>query len=121
MTTLFVSMIADTIDYSELSTGQRQEATFVSAFTFSFKATSGLGGFLTGIFLELVDFPTGADVPDAMPQETLELLGIGGNCHICGLDSCHSNLAPLHIIPAGACRYSRELREKRDRRRPLGR
>ena len=76
MTTLFVSMIADTIDYSELSTGQRQEATFVSAFTFSFKATSGLGGFLTGIFLELVDFPTGADVPDAIPQGTLELLGV---------------------------------------------
>ena len=76
MTTLFVSMIADTIDYSELSTGQRQEATFVSAFTFSFKATSGLGGFLTGIFLELVDFPTGAEVPDAIPQGTLESLGV---------------------------------------------
>ena len=76
MTTLFVSMIADTIDYSELSTGQRQEATFVSAFTFSFKETPGLRVFLTGLFLELVDFPTGADVPDAIPQGTLELLGV---------------------------------------------
>ena len=74
LTTVFVSMIADTTDKNELLTGQRQEAIYASAYTFSFKATSGLGGFLAGMVLQFVDFPTGAEATD-VAQETLNSLG----------------------------------------------
>ena len=75
MTILFVSMIADTIDNNELMTGRRQEAIYSSAFTFSMKATSGLGGFIAGIALDVVGFPTGAEAA-AVSQATLDSLGI---------------------------------------------
>ncbi len=73
MTILFASMIADTIDKNELATGRRQEAIYSSAFTFSMKATSGLGGFIAGIALDLVGFPTGADTAEisAATQQSL--------------------------------------------------
>lgn len=73
--TMFISMIADTTDKNELLTGQRQEAIYISAYTFSFKATSGLGGFLAGLALQLVSFPTGNEAAD-VPPETLESLGL---------------------------------------------
>ena len=75
MTILFVSMIADTIDQNELSTGQRQEAIYTSAYTFSMKATSGLGGLTAGLALELIDFPQDLEAVD-IPAATLNALGI---------------------------------------------
>lgn len=74
LTILFASMIADTIDQNELATGRRQEAIYSSAFTFSMKATSGLGGFIAGIALDLVSFPTGAAAAE-VSQSTLTSLG----------------------------------------------
>lgn len=74
LTTVFISMIADATDKNELMTGQRQEAIYASAYTFSYKATSGLGGFLAGIVLQLVRFPTGVDASD-VPTQTLNALG----------------------------------------------
>jgi Na+/melibiose symporter-like transporter len=71
---LFASMIADTIDESELATGKRQEGMFSSAITFTAKATSGLGVFAAGIALDLIDFPTQAD-PGDVPKETVTALG----------------------------------------------
>ncbi len=75
LATIFISMIADTTDKNELRTGQRQEAIYTSAYTFSFKATSGLGGFLAGITLQLVQFPTGVAAAE-VPEATLNALGI---------------------------------------------
>lgn len=54
---LFVSMIADTVDQNELTTGQRQEAVYNSAYTLSLKAMSGLGGLTAGVALQLIQFP----------------------------------------------------------------
>lgn len=71
---IFQSMIADAVDKNELQTGQRQEAIFSSVYTFSLKATSGLGGLLAGICLQLVSFPTGVEAGD-VPAETLTALG----------------------------------------------
>ena len=50
-------MIADTMDLGELRTGKRQEGMYSSAIAFTGKAVSGVGGFLAGIALDLVDFP----------------------------------------------------------------
>lgn len=58
---LIPSMIADTVDESEISTGQRQEGIFFSAITFSGKAASGVGGLLAGVILDLIRFPTQAE------------------------------------------------------------
>jgi Na+/melibiose symporter-like transporter len=71
---LFASMIADTIDESELATGKRQEGMFSSAITFTAKATSGLGVFVAGITLDLIDFPTRAG-PGDVPEDTVTALG----------------------------------------------
>lgn len=75
MSILFLSMIADTIDQNELTTGRRQEAIYTSAYTFSMKATSGLGGLTAGVALQLIRFPQGVEAAD-VPQETLNALGM---------------------------------------------
>jgi GPH family glycoside/pentoside/hexuronide:cation symporter len=71
---LFSSMIADTIDESELITGKRQEGMFSSAIAFTAKATSGIGVLVAGLALDLIDFPTHAE-PGEVPQGTVTALG----------------------------------------------
>ena len=75
VTILVGSMIADTIDQSELFTGKRQEGMFNAAFALTAKATSGIGGFVAGVTLDLVAFPTGA-APGEVDAETVRMLGI---------------------------------------------
>ena len=75
-TTILVgSMIADIIDQSELKTGKRQEGMFNAAFALTSKATSGLGGLIAGIALDIVAFPTGA-APGEVDQDTIYSLGL---------------------------------------------
>jgi len=68
------SMIADTVDENELVTGKRQEGMFASAIAFTAKATSGVGGFLAGMALDLIAFPTQA-APGTIPPEKVDALG----------------------------------------------
>jgi Na+/melibiose symporter-like transporter len=72
------SMIADVTDEHELSTGLRQEGLFFGASSFSAKATSGLGSFIGGIGLDLINWPRGADVKNAgdVPVDTIVNLGL---------------------------------------------
>ncbi len=72
------SMVADVVDEHELNTGKRQEGIFFSASSFSAKAPVGLGTIIAGFGLEVIDWPTGADVRSAadIPPETLVHLGI---------------------------------------------
>lgn len=72
---LVASMIADTVDESELSTGKRQEGLFSSAIAFTTKATSGIGSFAAGIALDLIAFPKGMD-PSQVPPDKIFLLGL---------------------------------------------
>ncbi|MCP4005791.1 MAG: hypothetical protein GY725_16495 [bacterium] len=72
---LLSSMIADTVDENELDTGDRQEGIFFSAITFTAKATSGLGGLVAGIALDLIAFPTQA-AAGAVPAEKVFSLGL---------------------------------------------
>jgi Na+/melibiose symporter-like transporter len=74
------SMIADAIDENDLLTGKRQEGMFSSTIAFTSKATSGVGGFVAGIVLDVISFPTQA-APGSVAQEKVFLLGLAvGPC-----------------------------------------
>ena len=72
---LIPSMIADSVDESEIDTGKRQEGVFFSAITFSAKAASGVGGFLAGVILDLIRFPTQAE-PGTVAADKVFTLGL---------------------------------------------
>jgi Na+/melibiose symporter-like transporter len=72
------SMIADVVDENELVTGKRQEGMFFSAIAFTAKATSGIGGFVAGVALDIIDFPTMADPATVAPDKVFKLgLAVG--------------------------------------------
>ena len=51
-------MMADAADEHELLFGVRREGLFFSGLSFAVKASSGIGGFLAGLGLDLIHFPT---------------------------------------------------------------
>ena len=67
--------MADVADDHELATGARQEGIFFAALAFAAESTSGLGSFLAGIGLDLIDFPTQV-APEAVPAAKATALGI---------------------------------------------
>jgi Na+/melibiose symporter-like transporter len=69
------SMIGDVVDENELDSGERQEGLFVSALTFTQKATSGIGSFVAGIALDLIAFPKLAE-PGTVDPDKLFNLGL---------------------------------------------
>lgn len=69
------SMMADIADEHELETGRRQEGIFFGALLFAVKATSGLGQFVAGWGLDLIDFPLRA-APGTVPAATTTALAI---------------------------------------------
>lgn len=69
------SMMADIADEHELRTGRRQEGIFFGALLLAVKSTSGLGQFVAGWGLDLIDFPTRA-VAGAVAAETVTGLAI---------------------------------------------
>lgn len=52
------SMMADATDEHEYRFGVRREALFFSGLTLAVKAASGLGGFIAGVALDVIHFPT---------------------------------------------------------------
>jgi Na+/melibiose symporter-like transporter len=68
-----VSMLADVVDEGELQTGERQEGMFMSTVTFTRKAVSGVGGFLAGVSLDLIAFPTLAEPGEVDPEKVFQL------------------------------------------------
>ncbi len=86
------SIVADILDDHELRTGVRQEAMFNAALSFSGKAISGLGIALSGLLLELIGFPRGAD-PSEVSAETIFHLGL-----VVGVAIPLLYLAPLALI-----------------------
>ena len=74
--TMFISMVADTVDEQELKTGQRQEGVFSAAIGFSGKAISGFGILIAGLLLSgVVGIPDGAK-PDSLAPDVVTRLGI---------------------------------------------
>lgn len=58
-------MLADVADEYELQTGWRQEDVFFGAQLITYKATSGLGKFVSGIALTIIAWPTAAEAKAA--------------------------------------------------------
>ncbi len=56
------SMLADVADEYELKTGRRNEGVFFGAQLITYKATSGLGKFVSGIALALIAWPTSEQI-----------------------------------------------------------
>lgn len=69
------AMLADVVDEGELASGLRQEGMFNATISFAAKATSGLGGLVAGIALDLIAFPRGAD-PGSVSPEKVHALGL---------------------------------------------
>lgn len=68
------SMLADIVEHSEVSTGRREEGLFFAARTFAAKATSGIGAFVAGIALDIINFPKDA-VPGEVSPDVIWNLG----------------------------------------------
>lgn len=65
---LTISMLSDIVEDSELKTGRRSEGLFFAGASFLQKAASGLGLFVSGLMLRLVDFPVHATPGQVDPQ-----------------------------------------------------
>ena len=75
------SMLADIADEHDLQTSKRQEGIFYGAYAFVIKATAGLGSAVSGLALDLIQWPTGEHVKSAadIPADVLfKLAMIGG-------------------------------------------
>ena len=74
----FQSMVADIADEHELLHGKRQEGIFFAAGSFASKTTTGLGSFVAGIALDIIDWPSGGEIQSAadVPVETLANLAL---------------------------------------------
>ncbi|MCC6917900.1 MAG: MFS transporter [Alphaproteobacteria bacterium] len=76
-TITFGSMMMDAADEHELLFSVRREGLYFAGLVFSVKAAVGGGFIVAGVALDLIGFTQGvATSPDAIPQNTLTLLGI---------------------------------------------
>ncbi|NCC77486.1 MAG: MFS transporter, partial [Clostridia bacterium] len=69
--TLPLSMVADTIDFDELRSGQRAEGLYYGSLTLYYKASQAIAIFLIGILLDLIRFD--ASLPVQTDVTTLSL------------------------------------------------
>ncbi len=74
----FSSMVADIADQHELTSGKRQEGIFFAASSFATKTTSGIGSFIAGVGLDVINWPRGEHIRSAadIPPETLANLAM---------------------------------------------
>ncbi len=70
------SMLADVSDEHELTTRRRQEGIFFGALAFAGKSATGLGTFIAGIAIDVINFPAKPQPGQVIPQETLDALAI---------------------------------------------
>jgi Na+/melibiose symporter-like transporter len=76
-TVTFGSMVADIVDEQELKTGRRQEGIFFAAVSFAGKATSGLGGLVAGVGLDLIRWPQGEAIRTAADVDPEIIVRLG--------------------------------------------
>jgi Na+/melibiose symporter-like transporter len=69
------SIMADIADEHELTMGRRQEGIFFGAISFSGKAAHGLGLAVAGFVIDMIGFPTQAQL-GSVPHDVLVKLGI---------------------------------------------
>lgn len=71
---LRASMLADITDEGELLHRERREGVYAAVLVFGIQASSGLGGLLAGLSLDVVDFPRQLEVA-AVPVGAIHALG----------------------------------------------
>jgi len=103
----FNSMVADIADKHELSSGKRQEGIFFAAASFSTKTTSGVGSFVAGIGLDLINWPRGAHIQSTadIPVETLAALGMLYGPIVAGF-------AVFSVLLSAQCKMTRRQHEQ---------
>lgn len=78
----FISVIPDAADEHELLFGTRREGLYFAGWSFATKASHGAGLLISGIVLQLINFPAkiSGQTADSMdvPQHVIDLLGIAG-------------------------------------------
>ncbi|MDD2458864.1 MAG: MFS transporter, partial [Eubacteriales bacterium] len=72
--TLPLSMVADTIDFDELRSGQRAEGLYYGSLTLYYKASQAIAIFLIGILLDLIRFDASLPVQSDVTTLSLGLL-----------------------------------------------
>ena len=114
----FQSMMADAADEHEFSFGVRREGLFFSGLTLAVKAASGLGGFIAGMALDLIHFPTAIAATHTalhLPPSVMRNLGL-----IAGpLPAAITLLAPIVLLAYSLSRKKHAviLAELENRRR----
>ncbi len=71
---LGASMITDLTDQGELMHGERREGLYAAVIVFAIQASTGIGGLLAGVTLDLVRFPKQLEVT-AVPAGSVDALG----------------------------------------------
>lgn len=78
---MFVSMLADALDGQELKNGRRQEGMFAAAYSFSTKATAGVGLMIAGFLLQsIIHWPAGKAPSHIDPATVTRLAVVAGIC-----------------------------------------
>jgi len=75
---LIDSMLSDVIDEHELHSHRREEGLFFAARAFSTKASFGLGAFLGGVGLDVIQFPAGASPATVSSEAVFKLAVLSG-------------------------------------------
>lgn len=73
--TILQSMLADVVERREVQGGQREEGTIFAGLTLVMKISSAAGVWVVGWVLELIGFPSGAQIAD-VPASTVRNLGL---------------------------------------------
>lgn len=110
------SMMADAADEYELESGKRQEGVFFAAQSLSFKTTFGLGAFIAGLGLDLIDFPRQASVGE-VPADAIFGLGLFAGPVMCAMQLLAA--AMLLLYPISKMRFQR-IRQELDLRAAAG-
>lgn len=90
------SMIAETIEYSEVKTGRRCEAITFSGQTFMGKLSAAVAGSLTGLILVAIGYVPEAAYPVSADTERLVHGCFSASCSGRHYPSCDSEVLYLH-------------------------
>lgn len=71
---LSASMVADIVDARAVATARREEGLVMSVLSFTGKVATGLGVWIGGVLLSVIDFPTGAAAA-GIDRATIDRLG----------------------------------------------
>jgi Na+/melibiose symporter-like transporter len=108
MSILISSMVADTVEESELSTGRRSEGVFFAARSFIGKAVHGIGVMTATLLLAVIQFPQGAKPGDVEPGIVVNL----GLVYVPAVFSVYI----ISVLLVAAYRISRAAHEENLRR-----